>query len=83
MGLPIQDLKSVSQHYNVRNISSSQEMRHSKLERSTDSPRIINSSEMIDLMNKNATRLFSRKRDALKDYKQRKESLSRESKHES
>ena len=84
MALPNQDVNSNSMHYTVRNVFSSQEMRYSKGEKSTDSPRIINSSEMIEhLMNKNANRLFSHKRDALRDYKLRKESCSRESKQRS
>lgn len=84
MALPIYESRSSSQHYTVRNVSSSQEMRLSRMEKSADSPRILNSSEMIEnLMDKNANRLVSHKRDALREYKRRKESVSRDARQRS
>lgn len=68
----------------IRNVSTSQDMRSNKIDKSNESPRVINSNELIEsLMNKSANRLFNRKRDGLRDYKRKKESSSRESQERS
>lgn len=81
MMMPSRDSRSASDTYMIRNVSTSQEMRTARIDKSAESPRVINSNELVEnLLNKSANRLFNRKRDGLRDYKRKKEGNSRESK---